>query len=131
MSYILDSSAIFRAIKDNLVEIISGNYTLELARYELGNILWKQYTLNKRFSKEELKNLIQLAKDVLNLMDTLEISCHEEEILNVAEQLQLTFYDASYVYHAKQKMLPLITEDLTLINKAKPYVQASKLDNIL
>jgi len=42
MSYILDSSAIFRAIKENVVETSVGNYTLDLARYELGNVIWNR-----------------------------------------------------------------------------------------
>ncbi|MCP8316707.1 MAG: hypothetical protein H3Z51_07600 [archaeon] len=50
MSYILDSSAIFRAIKENVVETLVGNYTLELARYELGNVLWKEYLLHKKIN---------------------------------------------------------------------------------
>lgn len=39
MRYIFDSSSIFRAIMDDRVESLPGSYTLELARFELGNIL--------------------------------------------------------------------------------------------
>jgi hypothetical protein len=39
MKYLFDSSAIFRVIKENKVEILVGNCTLDLARYEFGNIV--------------------------------------------------------------------------------------------
>jgi hypothetical protein len=55
MRYLFDSSAIFRAIKENKVDLLTGNYTLELARYELGNIVWKDYFLQEKISKEETK----------------------------------------------------------------------------
>ncbi len=130
MSYILDSSAIFRAIKENVVETLVGNYTLELARYELGNALWKEYIFHKKINKDELRRLIRLIKEVLNIVEVLGIECHEEEILDTAEELKSTFYDASYIFYAKEKKLSLITEDEALLNKARTYVKALKLSDV-
>jgi len=131
MSYVVDSSSIFRAIKENRVEVLAGNYTLELARYELGNILWKEHTLGRRTTAEELERLIRLVKDVLNLMRVLTIGCHEERILNTATELKLTFYDASYLHYAKENELTLITEDSSLIDKAEQHVRTLRLDSII
>lgn len=131
MSYIFDSSTIFKAIKENAVEVLAGNSMLDLTRYELGNILWKEYTLHKRINREELGKLVKLIKDVLNLMEPLTINCHEEEILSIADNLKVTFYDASYLYHAKNKKIPLITEDRELMDKAKPHIKTLKLDNLI
>lgn len=47
-----------------------------------------------------------------------------------AIQLKITFYDASYAYFAKAKELRLITEDLRLIKKIAPTINASTLDDI-
>jgi predicted nucleic acid-binding protein len=127
MSYIFDSSAIFRAIKENVIEVLVRNYTLDLARYELGNILWKEYFLHKKINKDELKRLIRLIKEVLKIVEVLGIECHEEEILDTAEKLKSTFYDASYIFYAKERNLQLITEDESLLNKARTYVKTSKL----
>jgi hypothetical protein len=41
MKYLFNSSAIFTAIKENKIEFLIGNCTLELASYELGNIYGK------------------------------------------------------------------------------------------
>ncbi|MEM3606563.1 MAG: hypothetical protein QXE30_02830 [Candidatus Bathyarchaeia archaeon] len=55
MSYLFDSSAIFKAIARNTVEVLSKNYTIELARYELCNVLWKESILYGRVNCNEAK----------------------------------------------------------------------------
>jgi predicted nucleic acid-binding protein len=127
MKYLFDSSALFRAIKENKIDILAGNYTLELARYELGNIIWKDCALQAKVSEQESKKLTQVVKRTLNLMTVLEIAGSEEEIIDTAIQLKITFYDASYVQLAKEKGLHLITEDLHLIKKITPTIKTSTL----
>jgi len=128
MSYVLDSSAIFKAIRTGAVEALAGNYTLELARYELGNILWKEHNLHKRINIEELKQLILLIKRALNLMEFMGLECREEKVLSVAERLKVTFYDASYIVCAQEKGMPLTTEDENLISKAGNYIKVARLN---
>jgi len=130
MKYLFDSSAIFKAIKENKIDFLIGNYTLELARYELGNILWKNYSLQAKATDQEIKKLAKIIKQTLNLMEITQINCTEEEILETATKLKITFYDASYAHHAKTKQLTLITEDLQLQKKITPYTKASKLNDI-
>ena len=130
MKYLFDSSALFRAIKENKIEILNGNYTLELARYELGNIVWKDYTLQAKISNTESKMMAKTIKHTLNIMDVLGIASNEEEILDTAIQLKITFYDASYAYFAKAKDLRLVTEDSSLIKKLTPTVNVSTLESI-
>jgi len=131
VSYIFDSSAIFKAIKENLVENLAGNYTLELARYELGNAIWKQHTIRGKIDAAELRRLAILVKGTLNILNMLEIGCREEEILTLAGKLRLTFYDAAYTYLAQEKKLPLITEDKTILNKTRSVIKALTLDAII
>ncbi len=130
MKYLFDSSAIFKAIKENKIDFLIGNHTLDLARYELGNILWKNYYLPAKATDQEIKKLAKIIKQTLNLMEITQINCTEEEILETATKLKITFYDASYTYHAKNKKLILITEDLQLLKKITPYTKASKLNDI-
>ena len=109
MKCIFDSSAIFRAIKENRVDILVGNSTLELARYELGNVLWKTHTQQERATVKDLKDLMRVVRKALNVMEVLSIGGREEEILDTATALKVTFYDASYVFCAKSLELTLIT----------------------
>jgi predicted nucleic acid-binding protein len=130
MKYLFDSSAIFKAIKENKIDFLIGNHTLELARYELGNILWKNYSLQAKATDQEIKKLEKIIKQTLNLMEITQINCTEEEILETATKLKITFYDASYTYHANAKELELITEDLQLLKKITSYTKASTLNDI-
>jgi len=130
MKYLFDSSAIFNAIKENKIDFLVGNATLELARYELGNILWKNFSLQAKTSDKEVRALAKIVKQTLNLMEIVQITCNEEEILETAAQLKITFYDASYAYNAKAKKLPLITEDLQLLRKITAHINASRLKDI-
>jgi predicted nucleic acid-binding protein len=130
MRSLFDSSAIFKAIKENKIEILTGNLTLELARYELGNIIWKDTVLQAKISEQDAKMMAEAFKRTLSLMDVLGIDGYEEEILETAIQHKITFYDASYAYFAKSKELRLITEDLRLIKKITPPINATTLDSI-
>lgn len=130
MKYLFDSSAIFKAIKENKIELLAGNSTLELARYELGNIIWKDCFLQAKITQEEMQMLVKVLKHMLGLMEVIPIACSEEGILGIATQLKVTFYDASYAYHAKSKELTLVTEDLRLIKKITPVIKTSRLNEI-
>jgi len=130
MKYLFDSSAIFRAIKENKIEFLNGNYTLELARYELGNIIWKDTVLRAKLSKHESQMIAKTIKHTLTVMEVLQIAGREEEIIDTAAEHKITFYDASYVYFAKEKEIPLITEDLRLIKKVSPTITTLTLKDI-
>ena len=130
MKNLFDSSAIFTAIKENKIEALTGNFTLELARYELGNIIWKDTILQSKISEHDSKMMAKAIKRTLSLMEVLGIAGCEEEILEIAIQHKITFYDASYASFAKAKELRLITEDLRLIKKITPTIKASTLDTV-
>lgn len=119
MSYILDSSAIFKAIKENSINKLTNRYTLELARYELGNIIRKQHNLYKTINQKESIQLMRVITDVLNTLEILQIQGKEEKILELAEELETTFYDASYLTYAQEFGIPLLTEDKKLMEKGK------------
>ena len=54
MSFVFDASSIFEAMLHGKVRVLSGNYTVDLTRYELGNVLWKRRALLGDLSEEEL-----------------------------------------------------------------------------
>jgi len=131
MNYILDSSAIFRAIKDKVIDRTADSYTLELARYELGNIVWKQHNLFKTIDQKDSIKLIRIIADVLNIFEILSVKSKEDKILELAEELNTTFYDASYLYYAQKLGLPLLSEDMKLIEKGRHMgITASTLSEI-
>ena len=80
-----------------------------------------------------LKRAEQIAK-ILEVIKLENIKSAEEfkEVMKLAAQLDLTFYDASYLYLAKKIGMPLVTEDKELLEKAKnASVKALKVDDFL
>ena len=131
MRLIFDSSSIFRAIQTNRVRVLVEGYTLDLARYELGNILWKEHALYKRLTIGELEDLMNIVKDVLGLMRILRTDCHEKDILRLSVRMGITFYDASYCYFADRDQMVLVTEDRELIrNATEANIKAVTLDSL-
>ena len=120
---LLDSNAIAIIIKrlgPQAVETLKERTTLDLARYELGNVIWKECILSRIISSEEAA---KKAGGIAELMDIMKILRTEtphslRETMKLATELQITFYDATYLYHAKNEP-PLVTEDNQLRIKAK------------
>ena len=101
MRYIFDSSAIYSLVKRGMPEILAQNYTCDLARYELGNILINEGRM-KTLSETEQKSALDLIVRALNLLASVDIRDNEEDILRAAIDYTLSFYDASYVNLAKR-----------------------------
>ncbi|MFN3621278.1 MAG: type II toxin-antitoxin system VapC family toxin [Nitrososphaerales archaeon] len=131
MSFLFDASSIFEALIKGSIRILSGNYTVEIARYELGNILWRRRVLVGDISSDECIRLAVVMEKVLKLMEIMGVGCYETEILKLAEGLKLSFYDSSYVYTAKAKDVYLVTEDVELRKKVEGYIKAIGLDEVM
>jgi len=131
MSYVFDSSAPFEAIRKNAIAVLAGNYTLDLARHELGNALWKQHALLRRIDEGDLERLVTITKEVLNTLEILSTDCHGGEVVKISHKLKLPFYDASYVFHAVNTGATLVTEDERLIDGARTHVRALRLRDVL
>lgn len=50
MNFLFDSSSIFEAILRRRFRLLSDNYTISLAKYEFGNLIWKRGFLRGRYS---------------------------------------------------------------------------------
>jgi len=131
MSFLFDASSIFEAIIRGVAKVLSGNYTIELARYELGSIVWKKATLLGSVDESKYVELIYVLKKLLNIMKIVNIECSEHKVLKLANELKITFYDASYVYKAKELNVPLVTEDRRLADKVVNHIRTLKVDDIL
>ncbi len=117
-------------MEENLIERLDGNYTLDLARYELGNTLWKQRILLKKLGDGELERMVRLMSDVLALMRVLTVEGSEGAVMKVATELGVSFYDAAFVYQAKAVGASLVTEDERLSGKSRHFVPAIKTQSV-
>lgn len=131
MKFLFDASSILEALVKGSVRVLNNNYTVEIARYELGNILWRRRTLIGDVNDEEYIRLTNLLKTTLKLLNIISIECHETNILKIAKEFKITFYDSAYVFTAKTKNLLLVTEDEELKKRVGNYVKTISIGEIL
>jgi predicted nucleic acid-binding protein len=117
MSYIFDASAIFSLISRRHVTPFFDGFTIDLARYEFGNIVWKERHLHKKMTQEEQKELTSIGEGVLQNMDVVNIVGKLHDIIETAGKFNITFYDAAYVFLAKEHDAILVTMDIRLKRK--------------
>jgi predicted nucleic acid-binding protein len=134
--YLLDASAFILLIKKANVQTtfqqLQNSLILDLTVYEVGNALWKESTLAKYLTPQEAKTLEKVAQIILSRTDKiLNQDVTFQQIMEIAKTENLSFYDSSYIYFAKQKNIKLITEDQTLKEKAQKYVQSQTTTALL
>jgi len=110
------------------IEPLGGNYTVFLAKFELGNIVWKEVFLHKRMTREEGLRLLFFISKVLNTMNLEDVNCIEAE--EIAIDFGITFYDASYVWLARKLDLPLVSEDIRLREALGKKLEVLSVDEI-
>jgi len=85
---------------------------LPLTYYEVGNAIWKMHHLIKKLDREEAISLLEVSMKLLDRLKIIECSRDDSsEIVNLALDQNLTFYDASYLFVATKHQLSLITDD--------------------
>lgn len=135
MSHLLDASSLILLIKkadvQETVRKLQEATILDLTYYEVGNIVWKEGTLTKFLTVKEADRFGRMAQEIitqLNQIDNKETSLMK--ILEIARNENLSFYDSSYIYSAKERGLTLITEDKRLKEKAKKYVNVRDVQTL-
>jgi len=122
--YLLDSSAIaviLKRLRERSVEILEGQFTLDLTRYELGNVIWKECAFGDLISPDKAVERVGDIARILEITKNESIRSSEDlrGVMKLATELKITFYDASYLHTAKSKEAILVTEDRELSDKAK------------
>ena len=111
MKPLIDASSIYEAARIDKANKLEGLHTVEIARYEIGNTLWKHTSLLGTYSPEEAAEMIQMFTDIFHVMRFLQLKGHERAVLELATELGASYYDASYIYFALRRGLPLVTDD--------------------
>ncbi|MGI0141738.1 MAG: type II toxin-antitoxin system VapC family toxin [Candidatus Micrarchaeales archaeon] len=130
MTYLFDASAILTAVRLGLGERLEGNYTLRLARYEIGNAILVEGVVRKTYTKAQQLEFLGILDEWLGEMSILDIEGIAKNILDVAVTFGLSFYDASYVYCAKYTGITLVTEDKKMVNKIGSYIKTVRTSEI-
>lgn len=105
--------------KESALQHLEGRRTLDLARYEIGNVVWKESVLFGNISDSEARAIIEYTARIIGQMRVLRVETPEDSsgTMKLATEHGLTYYDAAYAYHATSQP-PLVTEDMQLLKKA-------------
>ena len=136
MSYLLDASALMLLIKnadiDTTVKCLQDSMILDLTFYEIGNAIWKESSLTKFLTQKEAERLAATTQIILAKLNRLKTETDAfQKILEIAQTENLTYYDSTYLYTAKQHALQLVTEDQKLETKARKHVNVKRVANLL
>lgn len=135
--YVLDSSAItiiLRRLREKAAVVLEGKITLDLARYELGNVIWKECALRGLIGQEEAETKAEGLARILEITETTTVESGSDfrGTMRLALGLDLTFNDAAYLHTAMGEGLTLVTEDEELREKAKGAdIRAITVDELL
>ena len=118
---LFDASAIINICSRGELEKLEG-YTSSLAIFEIGNAIWKQVYQRKRLNEDEGMKVLDVMKEVLESLEKLEID-EPQDVLKIAVENGITFYDSAYLYLAIKNDLSLVTDDEKLYRIAGKYVR--------
>jgi predicted nucleic acid-binding protein len=134
--YLFDASAFIFLIKKANVQTtfqhLQNLLILDLTVYEVGNALLKESSLTKFLTPKEIETLERVTQVVLSRTEKiLNHTIILQQIMDIAKTENLSFYDSSYIYFAKQNKIQLVTEDQTLRDKAQKYVPTQTTTTLL
>ena len=126
MSYVFDASALIKAVElapTRVAKIVKGQYTADLAYYEIGNYIWKLY---RKSVIRDLAPHIELFSRLLAIMKVEHVGL-TQDVLDLATKREVTYYDASYLWLAEQLSAHLVTEDDVLCRAASKCLSVKDL----
>lgn len=125
---LFDASSIYTAVSKGKAAALKGFYSVILARYELGNIIWKETVLRKTYSASEGISVVNFFDKILSEMKLMHPDL--DAVFKTAVQFHLSYYDASYIYAAIDAKIPLVTEDKKIKDKAGKILKVYSFNEI-
>ncbi len=112
--YLLDASAVYPIIlrmKEEAMKFSHIFSVLDLTFYEVGNVLWKEF---RRGRLEDWKTVVEMFEEFFSEVGVRRMP-DMGDILELAVNENLTFYDASYLVAARENGMKLVTGDRDLL----------------
>jgi len=129
MRFLFDSSAIINLCGERKIEKLLDGWTLNLARYELGNAVWKQVKAHEKITVEEANLVLDPLMEIFMRLKK-PTSENHLKTLEIAIKENLTYYDASYISAAVENHLTLVTDDDKLYKVSKKYVRTLRSNEL-
>jgi predicted nucleic acid-binding protein len=121
--YLIDTSALYPMLISGVAFNPDECAVASLTQYEIGNVLWKENQQKKIKDPEKVAKIFSEAIEPLRKLEIDSIA----DVLAVAIERKLTFYDASYVYVAEKENLKLVTQDTDVLKKCKLAIRLDEM----
>ena len=121
--YLIDTSALYPLLISGVAFNVEECAVSSLTEYEVGNVLWRE---NKQKKLKDPTRIAAIFSEALGPLRKIEIDSLAN-VLAVAIERNLTFYDASYAYLAEKENLRLVTQDIDLLKKCKTAISIKEM----
>lgn len=122
--YLIDTSALYPILISGFAFNPEECAVSSLTEYEVGNVLWRENQQNKLKDPKRIAAIFSEAIQPLRKIEFDSLS----NVLGVAIERRLTFYDASYAYIAEKENMKLVTQDTDLLEKCKVAIPIAKME---
>jgi len=122
--YLIDTSALYPILVSGVAFNAEECAVSSLTEYEIGNVLWRE---NQQKKLKDPRRIATIFSEVLRPLRKIEIDSLAN-VLAVAIERHLTFYDASYAYLAEKENMRLVTQDTDLLKKCKVAISIKEME---
>ncbi len=122
--YLIDTSALYPILVSGVAFNAEECAVSSLAEYEIGNVLWRE---NQQKKLKDPRRIATIFSEAIRPLRKMEIDSIAN-VLAVAIERRLTFYDASYAYLAEKENMRLVTQDTDLLNKCKVAISIKEME---
>jgi predicted nucleic acid-binding protein len=121
--YLIDTSALYPLLISGIPFNAEESAVSSLTEYEIGNVLWLE---NQQKKLKDPARIAAIFSEALTPLRKFEVDSIAN-VLEVAIERRLTFYDASYAYLAEKENLKLVTADTDLLKKCKSAISIKEM----
>jgi predicted nucleic acid-binding protein len=122
--YLIDTSALYPILVSGVAFNAEECAVSSLTEYEIGNVLWKE---NQQKKLKNPRRIATIFSEAIRPLKKMEIDSLAN-VLAVAIERRLTFYDASYAYMAEKENMKLVTQDTDLLKKCKGAISIKEME---
>ncbi len=121
--YLIDTSALYPLLVSGVPFNSEECAVSTLTEYEVGNVLWRE---NQQGKLKNPRRVAVIFSEALAPLKKFQVDSLPD-VLAIAIDRDLTFYDASYASIAEKQGLKLVTEDVDLLAKCKSAIRMDKM----
>jgi len=122
--YLIDTSALYPILISGTPFNVDECAVSFLTEYEIGNVLWKE---NQQKKLKNPRRIATIFSEAIRPLHKIQIDSIAD-VLSIAIERNLTFYDASYAHIAEKQNMKLVTQDTDLLKKCKLAIPPDRME---